>query len=53
MTVNKTNNRKLFNVQLEKEYVEKFNLISKKEHRKKADLIRKWIDENFKEEYRD
>jgi len=45
--------KKLFNVLLNEDHYNKFNKIAKEEHRKKADLIRKWIDENFREEYKE
>ena len=46
-----TTEKRLFNVLLSEDYHDKFDKIAKNEHRKKSDLLRKWIDENFKEEY--
>lgn len=42
---------KTYNVSLESEYNVKWELIAKAEFRKKSGLLRKWIDENWKEEY--
>jgi len=44
---------KSYHISLEPEYKEKWDIIGKKEHRKNSDLIRKWIDENWKEEFED
>lgn len=49
----KESEKKLYNVLLNEEHINKFDKIAEKTHRKKADLIRKWIDDNFKEEYKD
>ncbi len=44
---------KTYNVSLEPEINKKWELIAKAEYRKKSELLRKWINENFKEEYDD
>ena len=36
-------------ISLGKEYIEKLEIIANKEYSDKTKLIRKWIDENFKE----
>ena len=43
---------KTYNISLEPEYNEKWELIAKKFYSDKSKMLRKWIDENFKEEYR-
>ncbi|KKN33654.1 hypothetical protein LCGC14_0801470 [marine sediment metagenome] len=43
---------KTYNISLEPECNEKWELIAKAGFRKKSDLLRKWINENWKEEYR-
>jgi len=43
---------KKFTISLESEYNEKWELIAKKNYSDKSKMLRKWIDENFKEEYR-
>ena len=43
---------KIYNVSLEPEYNEKWDLIAKKTYSDKSKILRKWIDENWKEEYK-
>ena len=43
---------KKYTISLEDEYNEKWELIAKKNYSDKSKMLRKWIDENFKEEYR-
>ncbi len=42
---------KVVGVLLSEEHLEKFEIIVEKEYSDKSKLVRKWIDENFKEEY--
>lgn len=36
---------------IDENYNKKFGLIAEKEYSDKSKLLRKWIDQNFKEEY--
>ena len=45
--------RKVINFVIEQEYVERMDKIAKKQYTDRTKLLRKWIDENFKEEYND
>lgn len=40
-------------ISLDEKYNQKFELIAKKEYTDKSKLLRKWIDQNYKEEYGD
>lgn len=42
---------KVIGVLLSDKYIEKFKIIVKREYSDQSKLVRKWIDENFKEEY--
>lgn len=42
---------KLVNILLSEKHYQKFELIAKNEYSDKSKLLRKWIDQNFKEEY--
>jgi predicted transcriptional regulator len=43
---------KVVGVLLSDEHREKLEIIAEKEYSDKSKLIRKWIDENFKDEYK-
>lgn len=43
---------KVVNFSLDDEYVSKMDIIAKKEYTDRSKLLRKWIDQNYKEEYR-
>ena len=42
---------KLVTISLDEDYNRRFSLIAKNEYSDKSKLVRKWIDEKFKEEY--
>ena len=42
---------KLVTISLNEEYNRRFGLIAKNEYSDKSKLVRKWIDENFREDY--
>ena len=42
---------KIVNFWLEEEYLTKMNQIAKSEYTDRTKLLRKWIDQNYKEEY--
>lgn len=44
---------KVISISLDEEYNQKLELIAKYQYTDKSKLVRKWIDENFKEEYQD
>lgn len=44
---------KKYTISLEPEYNEKWELIAKNKYSDKSKMLRKWIDDNWKEEYRD
>ncbi len=43
---------KKYTISLDAEYNEKWELIAKRNYSDKSKMLRKWIDENFREEYR-
>lgn len=44
---------KIVTISLDEDYNRKLELIAKAEYSDKSKLVRKWIDQNFKEEYDD
>lgn len=44
---------KTLTISINEEYLKKFNIIVEKEFSDRSKLIRKWIDENFKPEYKE
>lgn len=42
---------KLVTISLDEDYNRRFGLIAKNEYSDKSKLVRKWIDENFREDY--
>lgn len=44
-------NYKRISISLDNEYIRKYDKIAKKQYSDRSKLLRKWIDQNFKEEY--
>jgi len=45
------NMTKNYTISIEEEYNRKWEIIAKREYSDKSKLLRKWIDQSFKEEY--
>lgn len=43
---------KIITISLDEEYNERFEIIAKHFYSDKSKMLRKWIDENYKEEYK-
>lgn len=43
---------KTLTISINEEYLKKYNIIAAKEFSDRSKLLRKWIDENFKPEYK-